>query len=142
MTAGSIVYLVHDDPQVQRRAAEIAESLGYDASVAERPEDFFEAYDDGRDSCLITDFRLRDYTTDAFLDAIENQSLSIPIIFVSAHASVGATVNVMKRGAVTVLELPFATPNSAMRLTKRFGAMRTNAAAIWNGTRSVRGSNR
>jgi len=45
-------------------------------------EDFIETYDDGHDSCLITDLKLQQKTGLELLRTIENQSIYLPSIFV------------------------------------------------------------
>ena len=107
MQTDSIVYLVHDDESVRERAGEIVESMGLAAQVVESTEEFLDAYDDGRDSCLITDLQVGGNSGIELLQALEEQSISIPAIFLTSHADVPSTVQVMRRGAVTLLEIPF-----------------------------------
>ena len=107
MQTESIVYLIHEDDRVKDRARQIAESMGMAAHIIDSVEEFVELYDDSRDSCLITDLELHAGDGFELLRAIEDQSISLPSIFITAHADVKSAVEVMRCGAVTLLEIPF-----------------------------------
>ncbi len=107
MQTESTVYLIHDDERVRERARHVAESMGLELRGIESVEEFVELYDDGRDSCLITDLRLQQGSGLELLRAIEEQSIFLPSIFVTSEADVKTAVEVMRCGAVTLLEIPF-----------------------------------
>ncbi len=103
----SIVYLIHNDQQLQDRVAEMVETTGISVRGAESVKEFIDTYDDGHDGCLITDLKLRETTGLELLRTIEDQSIFVPSIFVTSAADVKSAIEVMRFGAVTVLETPF-----------------------------------
>ena len=107
MQTESIVYLIHDDEDVKERARQIAQAMGVSVESVDTVEEFVERYDDARDSCLITDLQLDRGTGFELLRAIEDQSIFLPSIFITSHADVKSAVEVMRGGAVTLLEIPF-----------------------------------
>ena len=107
MATESIVYLIHDDEAVKDRSRRIADSMGVATQDVDSGAEFAEIYDDSRDSCLITDLQLHDGTGIDLLRAIEDQSIFLPSIFITADADVKSAVEVMRSGAVTLLEIPF-----------------------------------
>jgi FixJ family two-component response regulator len=107
MQTESIVYLIHDDERVKERASQIARQMGVATQSVDSVEEFIELYDDSRDSCLITDLQLHNGNGFELLRAIEDQSIFMPSIFITSHADVKSAVEVMRSGAVTLLEIPF-----------------------------------
>lgn len=106
MPTDSIVYLMHDNEDVREQAGMLVEQMGIAAQVVESPEELVDAYDDSRDSCLITDLHLHGYSYADVQRALEDQAISIPPIFVTADADVASAIDVMRRGAVTLIETP------------------------------------
>jgi two-component system response regulator FixJ len=107
MQTESIVYLIHDDESVKDRTRHLAEKMGVATQSIDSVEELVELYDDSRDSCLITDLQLQNGSGFELLRAIEDQSIFLPSIFITSHADVKAAVEVMRAGAVTLLEIPF-----------------------------------
>jgi len=103
----SIVYLIHDDRDLRDRICKVIEMANLAIERVDSVEDFIESYDDGRDSCLITDLKLQQKTGLELLRTIENQSIYVPSIFVTSRADVKSAIDVMRSGAVTLLETPF-----------------------------------
>ncbi len=103
----SIVYLIHDDQRLSARVSAITQQMGLAVLAVDSAEALLESYDDGRESCLITDLNLHECTGLELLHRLEDQSISVPPIFVTSHADVKSAVEVMRCGAITVLEDPF-----------------------------------
>lgn len=103
----SVVYLVHEQESLRERAGEVVESMGLAAQTIESTEEFLDAYDDARDSCLITDLVLHDKPIDDLFQAMEDQSIAVPAIILTNRADVRSAVKIMRRGAVNLLEDPF-----------------------------------
>jgi two-component system response regulator FixJ len=106
MQTESIVYLLHHDNVARQRAISVVESIPLAWKALQTVEEFLDAYDDSRDSCLITDVTIDGYAGVDLLLALEDQAISIPTIFVTAHAELAMAIEVMRLGAVTLLELP------------------------------------
>jgi FixJ family two-component response regulator len=106
MPNDSIVYLIHDDDLVRERAGKIIDDMGIAAQVVESAEELVEAYDDSRDSCLITDLKLHGCMYVDLQRVLEDQSISMPPIVVTSHTDVRTAIDVMRSGAVTLMETP------------------------------------
>jgi len=103
----SIVYLIHDDRHLRDRICKVIEMAGLATQLVDSVEEFIETYDDCHDSCLITDLKFQETTGLDLLRTIEAQSIYVPPIFVTSQADVKSAVDVMRSGAVTLLETPF-----------------------------------
>jgi len=106
MPTDSIVYLMHANDGVREQAGALVEQMGIAAQIVESLEELVDAYDDSRDSCLITDLNLHGYSYADVQRALEDQAISMPSIFVTSQADVATAIDVMRRGAVTLIEMP------------------------------------
>jgi len=101
------VFVVDDDRSVRESIRDLLESVGL------RCEDFATAQDflcrERRDgpSCLILDVRLPGISGLDLQHELKKATISIPIVFVTAHADIPMTVRAMKSGAVEFLTKPF-----------------------------------
>src|SRR5215469_12865354 len=101
-----IVYVVDGDPSVRADLELLIRAAGWQPRTAESAEAFL-AYPRARSpSCLLSDLRLPG------LNGLELQKLvadrpELPVIFVSSHADIRATVQAMKAGALEFLTKPF-----------------------------------
>lgn len=104
--ANSLVYVVDDDPAVGRAVASAAQLLGSGVQAFLSAEDFLKHYDDGQPGCLVLDLRMPG------MSGLELQRTLAdgdgpPVVMISGHADVPIAVEVMARGAVSLLQKPF-----------------------------------
>lgn len=101
------VFVVDDDAAVRRAIAGAGQLLGSSVLQFASAEEFLAAYDPAQPGCLVLDIKMPGMTGLELQQELAGRGSSIPIIVVSGHADVRIAVEVMTRGAVTLLEKPF-----------------------------------
>ena len=101
------VFIVDDDADVRESLQELLESVGLlSKSFGTAQEFLLSPHGDGP-SCLILDVRLPGISGLDLQLELKKGKVSIPIIFLTAHADVPMSVKAMKSGAVEFLTKPF-----------------------------------
>jgi len=101
------VFIVDDDKDVRESLQELLESVGlHSKSFGTAQEFLLNPRSDGP-SCLILDVRLPGISGLELQHELKRGKVSIPIIFLTAHADVPMSVRAMKSGAVEFLTKPF-----------------------------------
>lgn len=101
------VYVVDDDPGVRQMIARMVRSIGLQAEVCASVDEFLRAYDDERPGCLVLDIRMPGESGLALQERLVAKGAAVPIVFITGHGSIRASVQAMKLGAVDFLEKPF-----------------------------------
>src|ERR1700689_2290922 len=102
-----IVFIVDDDADVRESLQELLESGGlHSQSFGTAHEVLAVGRGDGP-SCLLLDVRLSGISGLDLQHELKRGRISIPIIFLTAHADVPMSVKAMKSGAVEFLTKPF-----------------------------------
>jgi len=99
------LYIVDDDTGFRKSLAALVTSVGFTADQFSDPEAIFSATDLVRPGCVILDYRLPKFSGMQALVRLRAMS-SIPIVLVSAFASVKLAVAAMRAGASMVFEKP------------------------------------
>jgi len=99
------LYIVDDDTGFRESLAALGASVGFTVDQFSDPQAIFEIPDLGRPGCVILDYRLPTFSGMQALVRLRSIS-SIPIILVSAFASVKLTMDAMRAGASMVFEKP------------------------------------
>jgi len=105
------VFIVDDDRDVRESLQELLESVGLHSKAFGTAQEFLSSprnnnNDDGP-CCLILDVRLPGISGLDLQHELKRTKISIPIIFLTAHADVPMSVKAMKSGAVEFLTKPF-----------------------------------
>ena len=101
------VFIVDDDADVRDSLQELLESVGLDSKSFGTAQEFLSAPRGDGPSCLILDVRLPGISGLELQIELKRGKVSIPIIFLTAHADVPMSVKAMKSGAVEFLTKPF-----------------------------------
>ena len=101
------VFVVDDDADVRESLQELLESVGVHSRSFGTAQEFLAVGRDDGPSCLILDVRLPGISGLDLQHELKKGRISIPIIFVTAHADVPMSVKAMKSGAVEFLTKPF-----------------------------------
>jgi two-component system, LuxR family, response regulator FixJ len=112
-----IVWVVDDDRGVLHAIGFLLESVGLHASTHSSAEDFFDAYDAARPGCIILDIRMPGTSGVALQQELLERGSTHPVVFVTAHADVPTTVEIMKAGAEDLIEKPFREQQLLDRVT-------------------------
>jgi FixJ family two-component response regulator len=101
------VFIVDDDSDVRESLQELLESVGLHSKSFGRAQEFLSSPRADGPSCLILDVRLPGISGLDLQYELKRGKVSIPIIFLTAHADVPMSVKAMKSGAVEFLTKPF-----------------------------------
>ena len=101
------VFIVDDDRDVRESLQELLESVGLHSRSFGTAQEFLTSPRSDGPSCLILDVRLPGISGLDLQHDLKQRKVSIPIIFLTAHADVPISVNAMKSGAVELLTKPF-----------------------------------
>ena len=102
------VFLIDDDPSVNRAVSNLLESAGYRVTAFTAAEDFLADADPAQGDCLVLDLRLPGIDGLALQRAIFDQAETLAIVFITGHGRVADSVQAMRCGAVDFLLKPFA----------------------------------
>jgi FixJ family two-component response regulator len=103
----STVFIVDDDSDVRESLQELLESVGLHSKSFGTAQEFLPSARSDGPSCLILDVRLPGISGLDLQHELRKGKISIPIIFLTAHADVPMSVKAMKSGAVEFLTKPF-----------------------------------
>jgi FixJ family two-component response regulator len=101
------VFIVDDDRDVRESLQELLESVGLPSKSFGTAKEFLSSARSDGPSCLILDVRLPGISGLDLQHELKKGKVSIPIIFLTAHADVPMSVKAMKSGAVEFLTKPF-----------------------------------
>jgi FixJ family two-component response regulator len=102
-----IVFIVDDDASVRKSLERLVRSVGLRGEVfVSAPEFLQRAAADGP-GCLVLDLRMPGVSGLALQETLTKAGHHIPIIFITGHGDIAASVRAMKAGAVDFLAKPF-----------------------------------
>ena len=101
------VFIVDDDSDVRESLQELLESVGLRSQSFGTAQAFLGVGRADGPSCLILDVRLPGISGLDLQNELKRGRISIPIIFLTAHADVPMSVKAMKSGAFEFLTKPF-----------------------------------
>lgn len=105
MTIGQTVFVIDDDQAVRESVTALVDLDGHVSASYSSAEEFLADYTFDRPGCVITDLRIEPGMSGLDLQsALQERGFTIPVIVISAYADVSTAVEVMHRGAVTLLE--------------------------------------
>src|SRR3989304_467910 len=104
--ADATVFVVDSDALARNMVCDLARNmrLRYEAYASGRA--FLEAYDRSRPGCLVSEVRIPDVSGLQIQRQLAIEGNPLPVIFLSAHATVAVVVRAMQGGAVHFLEKP------------------------------------
>jgi len=100
------VYVVDNDAASRELVARLARSMDLACQQFDSGLKFLEGYDAVGAGCLVTACRVADISGLQIQRRLLDTESSLPVIFVTAHASVNLAVRAMRAGAIDVLEKP------------------------------------
>ena len=101
------VYVVDDDPSVLKSLRRLLESAGYKVRVFASAQEFLRPKQTDRPACLILDVSMPGLSGMQLQESLVEESISLPIIFISGHGDIPTSVRAIKSGAVDFLPKPF-----------------------------------
>ncbi|MFZ9036378.1 MAG: response regulator transcription factor [Francisellaceae bacterium] len=98
------IHIIDDDQTLLRSWVMLFESLGYDVHEYQSANDFLTNYNRRQIECIIIDIWLPGCNGDKLFEEIRHRGITAPCIFWSGQMSIELAVNLMKKGAVNVIE--------------------------------------
>jgi FixJ family two-component response regulator len=104
--ARPVVHLVDDDASLRAALGGLLRAAGYDVRAYASAAEFLLDDAAGASGCLLLDLKLKGPSGFDLQDALGRRGSGIPIVFMSAHGDIPASVRAMKGGAVDFLTKP------------------------------------
>ena len=106
MTPEGVVYVVDDDSSVRRALARLIAAAGLNVETFPSARAFLHHRLADRPACLVLDVRMPGESGLDLQATLGDARRYLPIIFVTGHGTVPASVRAMKEGAVDFLQKP------------------------------------
>ena len=105
-TGRPVVHLVDDDAPLRSALGGLLRAAGYEVRAYASAGDFLLDDDAGASGCLLLDLKLKGPSGFDLQEALSRRGCQIPVVFMSAHGDIPASVRAMKAGAVDFLTKP------------------------------------
>lgn len=106
MTTTPLIRVVDDDESLRTALLRLLDAAGYEAQGYASTGDFLLHSPRERPGCLLLDLSLPGPSGLDLQAALPANGFSLPVVFMTGHPEVAATVRAMKAGAVDFLEKP------------------------------------
>ena len=103
----AIIAIVDDDPSAREGLQSLIQSAGWRAETFASAQEFLAHRDAEAPSCLLLDLQLPGLSGLDLQKRMAEAGLEIPIVFLTGHGDIPASVRAMKAGAVEFLTKPF-----------------------------------
>jgi FixJ family two-component response regulator len=103
----SIVYVIDDDVSIRNSLLNLFRSIDLHAVAFSSPAEFLKRPVCDLPACLILDIRMPGSSGLDFQVKLADESIDIPIIFLTGHGDIQMTVQAMKAGAIDFLTKPY-----------------------------------
>jgi FixJ family two-component response regulator len=101
-----LIAVVDDDPSVRQGLQRLIQSLGWKAEIFASAQEFLARPPTDAPGCLVLDLQLPDLSGLDLQKRMAEAGLETPIIFLTGHGDIPASVQAMKAGAVEFLTKP------------------------------------
>lgn len=101
-----VVHLIDDDESLRAALAGLLRASGYEVQTYASAGEFLLDDPAARTGCVLLDLRLEGPSGLDLQAALARRSCTIPIVFMTAHGDIAASVRAMKGGAVDFLTKP------------------------------------
>jgi two-component system response regulator FixJ len=106
MSADTTIFAVDGDLATRDAVRAIVETMDLRCRTYETGRAFLEDYDGSQAGCLVTETLIQDMDGLELQRWLATQSHALPVIFLTAHASVALAARAMHQGAISFLEKP------------------------------------
>jgi FixJ family two-component response regulator len=114
------VFVVDDDPAMLRSMLALFSAQGIRTEMYASGREFLAAFDPQRSGCVVLDLLLRGESGIDVLDDLRSRPLHPPVIILTAHGSVPASVQVLRAGAFDFIEKPMRPATLLARIREAF----------------------
>jgi FixJ family two-component response regulator len=102
-----VVYVVDDDPSLRKALERLLRSAGHDAKTFGSALEFLDFNHPDAPGCLILDIKMPKLSGLELQKRLAAKGISFPIVFITGHGTVPASVKAFKAGAMDFLQKPF-----------------------------------
>ncbi len=137
------VHVVDDDVSVRSSLSRLFRSHGHTVRTFESAQAYLAEASPDEPGCLVLDLRMPGMDGLTLQERMAKRRFNAPIIFVSGHGSISASVRAMKQGAVDFLEKPceeedlLGAVNRAIALDAKFREQRSSNARFQRGLENL-----
>jgi FixJ family two-component response regulator len=103
----AVIAIVDDDPSVQRGLQRLIRSAGWKPETFASAQEFLARARTASPNCVLLDLQLPGLSGLDLQKRMAEVGLEIPIVFLTGHGNIPASVQAMKAGAVQFLTKPF-----------------------------------
>lgn len=100
------VFVVDPDPSTEVVTKKILEGSNLQCDVFRAGRDFLAAYEDSQPGCLVLELRIPDMSGLQLQHRLSARGSALPLVFLTADTDVSTAVELMRGGAIHVLEKP------------------------------------
>jgi len=101
------VFVVDSEGASRDAVRDLAYTMNVPCEAYISGQEFLDAYDTSRPGCVVLEVRIADVSGLDVLEHLTAHGAVIPVVFLSAHASVSIAVRAVRAGAMHFLEKPF-----------------------------------
>ncbi len=127
--ARATVFVIDDDADVRDAVLRLLRAASIDALGFASPGDFLEAPPARGIGCILLDVAMPTMSGPDFHGRLGAHGIDYPVIYLSGAATVGITVEAMKKGALDFLEKPFDYPQLLPLIEMAFAKHREQRAS-------------
>jgi FixJ family two-component response regulator len=102
------VHVVDDDASTRRSLARLLGGAGYRVALYSTAEELLATAGPALSGCILLDLRLPGASGLELQEQLAERGCTAPVVFLTGHGDVAASVRAMKRGAVDFLQKPVA----------------------------------
>ena len=103
----ALVAIVDDDPSIREGVGSLLRSAGWKVETFASAEEFLARRSVVEPSCVVLDLQLPELSGLDLQTRMAQINVEIPIVFITGHGSIPASVQAIKAGAIEFLTKPF-----------------------------------
>jgi FixJ family two-component response regulator len=100
------VFVIDDDFLILKALTRLFRSVDMEAAPFASPREFLDQFDPGAPGCLVLDLEMPGFGGIELQQELAALGSELPVIFLTGHGSIPASVQAMKQGAVDFLTKP------------------------------------
>jgi len=101
------IFVVDDDAAVRNRLKFLLQAAGYEVQTFSSARCFLDGYEPDRGGCLLLDVQMPMMTGPELQRELNARGWRLPVIFITAHATVSSAIAAIKAGAFDLVEKPW-----------------------------------
>ena len=102
-----LIYVVDDNPSMRKALERLLRSAGHDAQTFSSALEFLDFNHPDAPGCLILDIKMPKLSGLELQERLAAKGISFPIVFITGHGTVPASIRAFKAGAMDFLQKPF-----------------------------------